>query len=133
MKGFGSWPRSCRPATVLVALGLLLVGCAPVASAPAPAKPAAAPAAPASAPAAVPAASSQAAAPAAAGKPIRIGVPLSATGIFSPAGIHQKAGVEVALKQMGGQAAGRPLELVHVDEESLPEPGLRVTRSLVER
>jgi branched-chain amino acid transport system substrate-binding protein len=119
MDGFGSWPLSFRPVPALIALGLLLAACTP--------------AAPAPAPAAAPAAADAGASPAAASQPIRIGVPLSATGVFSPAGIHQRAGVEVALKQMGGQAAGRPLELIYVDEESLPEPGLRVTRSLVER
>src|SRR5262245_251587 len=129
MRDVGSRPRSSWPVPALVALGFLLAACAPTAPAPAPA---AAPAGPREAPA--PAATS-AAPPAAAvaGQPIRIGVPLSATGIFSPAGLHQRAGVEVALKQIGGQAAGRPLELIHADEESLPEPGLRITRSLVER
>jgi branched-chain amino acid transport system substrate-binding protein len=39
----------------------------------------------------------------------------------------------VALKQLNGRIAGRPVELTVLDTESVPESGLRATRRLVER
>jgi branched-chain amino acid transport system substrate-binding protein len=112
--------RSLRRASRLIALivagGFLLAACAP--SAPGPS-------------AAPQAAAKQGAAPS--GQPVRIGVPLDLTGNISATGKHQEAGIEVAVKQAGGSVAGRPIELVIIDTEGLPEPALRVTRQMVER
>ncbi|HZU08148.1 MAG TPA: ABC transporter substrate-binding protein [Chloroflexota bacterium] len=114
-----------RPYALLASLlvsGLVLAACTPAAAPSPTAVPSGAAAQPAAKPAEQPAA-----------KPIRIGVPLDTTGPLSVQGKAQQHGIEVAYRQLGGQVAGRPLELVHIDSESTPEAGLRVTRRLVER
>jgi branched-chain amino acid transport system substrate-binding protein len=115
-------------------LGLLALACAP-AAAPAPTAAPAKPEAKATDKPAEKAADKPAEKPAAKadGQPVRIGVPLPATGNFAAVGKHMQAGIDVAVKQIGAKVAGRPIELVNIDTEGAPDPGLRVTRRLVER
>jgi branched-chain amino acid transport system substrate-binding protein len=116
--------RPGRPALAALALFALLVGCSPAtpqASPPAPSSPPSG-----GAPVAPPTTSASA-------DPIRIGVPLDLTGGSAALGQSEQAGIEVALKQLNGRIAGRPVELIVVDTETVPESGLRATRRLVER
>lgn len=65
--------------------------------------------------------------------PMRIGVLLPYTGVFSNSGQETSKGLELYLAKIGGQAGGRPIEILKEDTEAKPDVGLTKTRKLVER
>jgi branched-chain amino acid transport system substrate-binding protein len=64
--------------------------------------------------------------------PIKIGLVTATTGIFSPNGRDMVNGFELALKEAGGKAAGREIQLLIEDDQGLPGPSLTKARKLVE-
>jgi branched-chain amino acid transport system substrate-binding protein len=70
---------------------------------------------------------------AAAQEPVRIGVLLPYTGVYAVQAQDNTRGLELYLKQVGGQAGGRPVTLVKEDTQAVPDVGLTKLRKLVER
>lgn len=66
------------------------------------------------------------------GQPIKMGVLLPLSGPLAPLGRFSKAGLEVALEEVGHQVAGRRIELLIEDTEATPQVGLNRTRKLLE-
>ncbi|HEV2440481.1 MAG TPA: ABC transporter substrate-binding protein [bacterium] len=64
--------------------------------------------------------------------PIKIGLVTATSGIFAPNGRDMINGFELALKEAGNKAAGRPIELLVEDDQGLPGPSLTKARKLVE-
>ncbi len=94
----------------------------------APAKPTAAPTT-AAAPAKPTAAPTTAAAPA---KPIKIGALWTFTGPIGPTGTEAMRAIEIFLDEVGGQVAGRKIEVIKEDDAADPKTGLEKARKLVE-
>jgi branched-chain amino acid transport system substrate-binding protein len=69
----------------------------------------------------------------AAQEPVRIGVLLPYTGVYAVQAQDNTRGLELYLKQVGGQAGGRPIVLVKEDEQATPDVGLTRLRKLVDR
>ncbi|BAS28006.1 ABC transporter substrate-binding protein [Limnochorda pilosa] len=65
--------------------------------------------------------------------PIRIGVLLPYSGVYTSLGENITAGLELFLEETGYTAAGRRLELVKQDTQGDPRQGLPKVRQLVER
>jgi branched-chain amino acid transport system substrate-binding protein len=132
--------RGALLAALAPSLGALLSACGGEEAAPTPteAAPAASPTPPAATPTpAVVAASPTVAAiptgPAAAGEPVRIGVLLPYSGVYTALGENITRGLELYLEEIGYQAGGRAIEVYKEDAAANPEVGLTKARQLVER
>ena len=68
-----------------------------------------------------------------AAEPIRVGFMAPLTGIFAQAGKDMLEGLKMGLEQSGGQAAGRPLELIAEDDEGNPATAQSKYRKLVQQ
>jgi len=64
--------------------------------------------------------------------PIKIGLVTATTGVFAPNGRDMVNGFELALKEAGGKAAGREIQLLVEDDQGSPGPSLTKARKLVE-
>jgi branched-chain amino acid transport system substrate-binding protein len=64
--------------------------------------------------------------------PIKIGLVTSLTGVFAPNARDMVNGFDLALKQAGGKAAGREIQLLVEDDQGQPGPSLTKARKLVE-
>jgi branched-chain amino acid transport system substrate-binding protein len=64
--------------------------------------------------------------------PVKIGVLMPYTGTLAVIGQDTTRGIELALAQVGGKAAGREIQLIKEDTEAKPATGLVKTRKLVE-
>jgi branched-chain amino acid transport system substrate-binding protein len=66
--------------------------------------------------------------------PIKVGVPNSLTGRHSPFGQHMKRAFDLALEEINaaGGVKGRPIEFVHVDDQSKPETAITAAQKLFE-
>ena len=65
--------------------------------------------------------------------PIKIGMILPLTGVFAPNGQDSLDGFQLYLEEIGGQAAGRKIEVIVEDAQGKPDIGLTKARKLVER
>jgi branched-chain amino acid transport system substrate-binding protein len=65
--------------------------------------------------------------------PIKIGFISPLSGGMAANGKDMLAGIELALEEIGYQAAGRKIELIVEDDEAVPATGLTKTRKLVEK
>ena len=65
-------------------------------------------------------------------KTIKVGIPNSLTGRHSPFGQHMKRAFDLALDEINaaGGVKGRPIEWVHVDDQSKPETALTAAQKL---
>jgi branched-chain amino acid transport system substrate-binding protein len=70
--------------------------------------------------------------PAASGEPIKIGHICDLTGVESMVGNQAKTAFEYAVKAMGGQIAGRPVEIVVGDSQSTPSVAVDVAKKMIE-
>ena len=66
-------------------------------------------------------------------EPIRIGVLLPYTGVIALQAQDNTRGFELYLKQVGGQAGGRPLTVIKEDDQATPDIGITKLRKLVDR
>ena len=64
--------------------------------------------------------------------PIRVGALLELTGVFAPNGQDSLDGFQLYLDEVGGQAAGRKIELIVEDTAGKPDVGLTKARKLIE-
>lgn len=69
------------------------------------------------------------------GEPIKVGAIFSTTGNFAGAGSEALAGVEILVEEVNaaGGVNGRPIKLVHVDDESRPELAVSQVKRLIQR
>ena len=74
-----------------------------------------------------------AAVPADAAETIKIGVVSPVSGNYSEQGILERAGMEMALKDLGGTILGRPVEFIVADSETNPDTAARRIRGLIEK
>jgi len=65
--------------------------------------------------------------------PVKIGLLLPYTGVFALYGPAMTTSIELYVKQLGDQVAGRPIQLIREDTEAKPDVGLTKVRKLVER
>jgi branched-chain amino acid transport system substrate-binding protein len=65
--------------------------------------------------------------------PVKIGLLLSYTGVLGMYGPEMTKAIELYLKQIGGEVAGHPIQLVREDDEGKPDVALTKVRKLVER
>jgi branched-chain amino acid transport system substrate-binding protein len=65
--------------------------------------------------------------------PIKIGVVMPYTGVFTVVGQDTTKGLELYFAKVGFKAGGREVQLLKEDEEGKPDVGLTKTRKLVER
>ncbi|NTV89619.1 MAG: ABC transporter substrate-binding protein, partial [Clostridiales bacterium] len=72
-------------------------------------------------------------APAANLEPVRIGHIADLTGVESSVGLLAKEAMDYALKEMGGQINGRPVEIIIVDSQSSPSVAVDMAKKMVER
>ena len=66
-------------------------------------------------------------------EPVKIGVLLPYTGVIALQAQDNTRGFELYLKQVGGQAGGRPLTVIKEDDQATPDIGLTKLRKLVDR
>jgi len=66
-------------------------------------------------------------------EPIKIGTIATTSGRFAAVGLETTRGFELALKEAGGQVAGRRIQLINEDDEGVPQVALTKLRKLVER
>lgn len=66
-------------------------------------------------------------------EPVKIGVLLPYTGVIAVQAQDNTRGFELYLKQVGGQAGGRPITAIREDDQATPDIGLTKLRKLVER
>jgi len=66
-------------------------------------------------------------------EPIKIGLVVSYSGPFARLGQEITRGMELAFERVGGQVAGRSLQIIREDEETDPAVALRKVRKLVEQ
>lgn len=131
--------RGALAAALTPSLGALLPACgggetAPTPTAPAPAATPTPPAAtPTPAAAASPTVAATPTGQAAAGEPVRIGVLLPYSGVYTALGENITRGLELYLEEIGYQAGGRTIEVYKEDDAANPEVGLTKARQLVER
>ncbi len=71
-------------------------------------------------------------APAATGEPIKIGFDEGFTGFMAVDADMTDKGIELAIEQLGGQIAGRPVEYIKADNASDPVQAVDKARQLVE-
>lgn len=64
--------------------------------------------------------------------PVKVGVMLPLSGVFSPNGQDALDGLRLYFDKVGGQAAGRKIDLVVEDTQGKPDVGLTKARKLVE-
>ncbi|MDR0356431.1 MAG: ABC transporter substrate-binding protein [Deltaproteobacteria bacterium] len=64
---------------------------------------------------------------------LKIGVVSPVSGNYGDHGVLERAGMEMALKELGGTILGRPVELVVADSETNPDTAARRVRGLIER
>ncbi|MCM8747830.1 ABC transporter substrate-binding protein [Thermomicrobiaceae bacterium CFH 74404] len=128
--------RGAFAAALAPSLGALLAACggeaAPTPAAPAPA---ASPTPPAATPTPAAASPTVAATPTgqAGGEPVRLGVLLPYSGVYTALGENITRGLELYLEEIGYQAGGRTIEVYKEDDAANPEVGLTKARQLVER
>lgn len=69
------------------------------------------------------------------GEPIKIGAILSTTGPFAPFGNDSLPGAQVYVEEINAKGGinGRPLELIHVDDESKPENSVTAAKRLIQQ
>lgn len=108
-------PTTASPAPPPVSTPTTVAAPKATPTAPAPAKPTAAP--------------TTAAAPA---KPIKIGALWTFTGPIGPTGTEAMRAIEIFLDEVGGQVAGRKIEVIKEDDAADPKTGLEKARKLVE-
>src|SRR5437870_10587857 len=65
--------------------------------------------------------------------PVKIGMLLPLTGVFTRNGREALDGTRMYLDEIGWKVAGRPIELLVEDDEGKPDVGLTKARKLVER
>jgi len=65
--------------------------------------------------------------------PIKIGFLAPLTGAFADVGKDMVEGTQIAIKELGGKIAGRPVELIVQDTAGDPDTGLSKARLLVEQ
>jgi branched-chain amino acid transport system substrate-binding protein len=63
--------------------------------------------------------------------PLKVGVLMPTTGVFTVLGEQQLKGMRFAIAEAGGEIAGRKIELMHEDTEGNPAVGLQKARKLV--
>lgn len=66
-------------------------------------------------------------------EPYKIGVVSPVSGNYGDHGALERAGMEMALKELGGKILNRPVELVVLDSETNPDAAARRARSLIEK
>src|SRR5713226_2668208 len=66
-------------------------------------------------------------------EPVRIGMIVPLTGVFTRNGREAVDGTRLYLEEIGGKVNGRPIELLVEDYEGKPDVGLTKARKLVER
>jgi ABC-type branched-subunit amino acid transport system substrate-binding protein len=71
--------------------------------------------------------------PAVAQEKLKIGVTATLTGVLTALGEDGVRGVQIAVKQAGGKAAGREIELIIMPTDASPDSALRAARKLVEQ
>src|SRR4051794_6245720 len=118
--------RSFVRSAGLVAGGAWLAGCAPTTGGTAPAKPAAPAAAATTAPAAV-------AKPAGSGAPLKVGVLLPYSGVYTVLGESITNAMQLYFDSVGNTAGGRTITMIKEDEGIQPDEALRKTRKLLEQ
>jgi branched-chain amino acid transport system substrate-binding protein len=64
---------------------------------------------------------------------LKIGVVSPVSGNYGDHGALERAGMEMALKELGGKILDRPVELVVADDETNPDAAARRARSLIEK
>jgi len=65
--------------------------------------------------------------------PYKIGVVSPVSGNYGDHGALERAGMEMALKELGGKILDRPIEFVVLDSETNPDAAARRARSLIEK
>ena len=65
--------------------------------------------------------------------PIKIGMMLTLSGPPAALGTQARDGFRLAVEEMGGEMAGRPVEVLEVDDELKPDTAVTKARGLVER
>ena len=65
--------------------------------------------------------------------PIKIGMMLTLSGPPAALGTQARDGFRLAVEEMGGEMAGRPVEVIEVDDELKPDTAVTKARGLVER
>ena len=65
---------------------------------------------------------------------VKVGVPNSLTGRHSPFGQHMKRAFDLAMEEINaaGGVKGRPIEFIHVDDQSKPETALTAAQKLMQ-
>ena len=71
--------------------------------------------------------------PAAAADVIKIGIVSPVSGNYGDHGALERAGMEMALKELGGKILGKNVEFVVADSETNPDSAARRVRSLIEK
>jgi len=66
-------------------------------------------------------------------EPVKIGVLLPYTGVIAVQAQDNTRGFELYLRQIGGQAAGRPITVIKEDDQATPDVGLTKLKKLVDR
>jgi branched-chain amino acid transport system substrate-binding protein len=64
--------------------------------------------------------------------PIKIGMIIPLTGVFSPNGRDMQNGITLALAQAGNKVAGREIQVITEDDQGVPAQSLTKARKLVE-
>jgi branched-chain amino acid transport system substrate-binding protein len=67
------------------------------------------------------------------GQPVKIGLLATLEGPFAAGGADGMRGAELALKQRGGQVAGRKVEIIKASSDAKPDVAVNATRKLVEQ
>jgi branched-chain amino acid transport system substrate-binding protein len=68
-----------------------------------------------------------------AGAPVKIGLLATLEGPFAAGGADGMRGAELALKQRGGMAGGRKVEIIKASSNATPDVAVNATRKLVEQ
>lgn len=71
--------------------------------------------------------------PAAAADTLKIGIVSPVSGNYGDHGALERAGMEMALKELGGSILGKKVEFVVADSETNPDTAARRVRSLIEK
>ena len=69
----------------------------------------------------------------AAAQSIRVGVLLPSSGVYAGLGNDQTLALEMGFDHFGREVAGRPIELIYADTESIPSAGLAQIKKLILR
>jgi len=68
-----------------------------------------------------------------AGQPVKIGLLATLEGPFAAGGADGMRGAELAVKQRGGEVAGRKIEIIKASSDAKPDVAVNATRKLVEQ